>query len=51
MQYTEVIVLVIDIVALREKNENSKQNYETQATYSTIDERTNLEKMLILPKK
>jgi hypothetical protein len=48
---TEVIVLVIDIVALREKIENSKQNYETQATYSTKDERMNLEKMLILPKK
>ncbi len=38
---TEVAVLVIDIVALRGKNENFKQNYETHATYSTIDERMN----------
>ncbi len=34
---TEVIVLVIDIVALKEKNENFQQNYETHATYCTID--------------
>jgi hypothetical protein len=44
-------VLIIDIVALKKKNEICEQNYAAHATYFTIDERMNLEKMLILPKK
>ena len=48
---TEVRLLVIDIVALMEKNEICEQNYAAHATYSTKVERMNLEKMLILPKK
>ncbi len=44
-------VLVIDIVALKEKNEICEQNYAAHATYSPKVERMNLEKMLILPKK
>ena len=48
---TEVRVLIIDIVALKKKNEICEQNYAAHATYFTKVERMNLEKMLILPKK
>ncbi len=44
-------MLIIDIVALKEKNEICEQNYAAHATYSIKVERMNLEKMLILPKK
>ncbi len=49
---TEVRVLIIDIVALKETNEICAQNYAAHATYFIKVERMNLEKMLmILPKK
>ncbi len=39
------IVLGIDIVALRGKNEYCHQYYETHDTYFTIDERMTVENM------
>ena len=39
---TEVRVLIIDIVALKEKNEICEQNYAAHATYSTKVRRKNL---------
>ncbi len=47
---TEVRVLIIDIIALKEKNEICEQNYAAHVTYFVKVERMNLEKMLILPK-
>ena len=47
---TKVRVLIIDIVALKKKNEICEQNYAAHATYFTEVYRMNLEKMLILPK-
>ena len=41
--------LLIDIVALKEKNEICEQNYAAHVTYSTKVRRKNLLKMLILP--